>query len=178
MTFDCHTSHSKDHIKKKIQGMKKYITGDKEQMEGTLKFFRDQIAGPGMRETVQMLPLLRNQFSFLILLASLHLCCGLWFKNVSGMIHSIVSLSFLWKKKIESRCHDFSANNDIISCWPIITVVFSQAAFFQAANTQLIWVIQVELMQAVLIKDFCWPKGLLKGYGKYLALRYQGWNPE
>lgn len=50
--------------------------------------------------------------------------------------HCVVELSL--EKKIESRCHDFSANNDIISCWPIITVVFSQAAFFQAANTQLI----------------------------------------
>lgn len=54
------------------------------------------------------------------------------------MIHSIVSFSSLWKKKIESRCHDFSANNDIISSWPVIAVVFGQAAFFQAANTQLI----------------------------------------
>lgn len=53
------------------------------------------------------------------------------------MIHSIVSFTSLRKKKkIESRCHDFSAN-DIISSWPLITVVFSQAAFFQAANTQL-----------------------------------------
>lgn len=75
MTFDCQTGHSKDHIK--IQRMKKYITGDKEQMEGTLKFFRDQIAGPGLKKTVQMLPLLRNQLCFLILLASLHLCCRL-----------------------------------------------------------------------------------------------------
>lgn len=79
--------------------MQKYITGDKEQIEGPLKFFRDQIAGPGMKKTAQTIPLLRNQFSFLILLASLHLCCGLGLKNVSGMIHFIVLFSFLQKKK-------------------------------------------------------------------------------
>lgn len=157
--------------------MQKYITGDKEQIEGPLKFFRDQIAGPGMKKTVQTVPLLRNQFSFLILLASLHLCCGLWLKNVSGMIHFIVLFSFLWKKN-RIKMSWFSTNNGIISSWSVITVVFGQAAFFQAANTQLIWVIQVELMQAMLIKDFPWPKGLLKGYGKYLALQYQAWGPE
>lgn len=29
-------------------------------MEGTLKFFRDQIAGPGMKKTIQMLPLKKS----------------------------------------------------------------------------------------------------------------------
>lgn len=29
-------------------------------MEGTLKFFRDQIAGPGIKKRVQMLPLKKS----------------------------------------------------------------------------------------------------------------------
>lgn len=80
------------------------------------------------------------------------------------MICYTVWFHCLWKN-LESRCHDFSANNDAFSSWSIITVVFCQAAFFQAAGTQLVRVIQVELMQAVMIKNFPWPKGVLKGYG-------------
>lgn len=80
------------------------------------------------------------------------------------MIYCTVWFSCLWKK-LASRCLGFSANTDAFSSWPIITVLFCQAAFFQAADTQLIGVIQAELMQAVTLRDFLWPKGLLKGYG-------------